>query len=94
MHLELDWKLLYYKQELVQGFPRDEAAEKCILRPIAFTSKSLSSTEKRYHNIEREGLDVPYGLEKFHHYCFMREVGIITDHKLLVALFKSDVATI
>ena len=33
-----------------------------------------------------------HGLEKFHHYCFVREVSIITDHKPLVAIFKKDVA--
>ena len=32
-----------------------------------------------------------HGLEKFHHYCFVREVGIITDHKPLVAIFNRDV---
>ena len=30
--------------------------------------------------------------EKFHHYCFARKVLISTDHKLLVAIFKKDVA--
>ena len=33
-------------------------------------------------------------MEKFHHYCFGREVHIITDHKLLVSIFKKDVATL
>ena len=31
--------------------------------------------------------------KNFHHYCFGREVLIITDHKPLVAMFKKDVAT-
>ena len=35
-----------------------------------------------------------HGLERFHHYCFAREVSIITDHKPLVAIFKKDVATL
>ena len=33
-------------------------------------------------------------MEKFHHYCFGREVLVITDHKLLVSIFKKDVATL
>ena len=33
-------------------------------------------------------------LEKFHHYCFAREVSIITDHKSLIATFKKDAATL
>ena len=28
------------------------------------------------------------------HYCFGREVLVITDHKLLVSIFKKDVATL
>ena len=39
-------------------------------------------------------MDILHGLEKFHHYCFAREVSIITDHKPLLAIFKKDVATL
>ena len=35
-----------------------------------------------------------YGLEKFNHYCFIRELSIITDHKPLVTTFTKDVATL
>ena len=38
--------------------PRDMAPDNNILRPIAFTSKSLSSAEKRYNNTEREALGI------------------------------------
>ena len=31
-------------------------------------------------------------MEKFHHYCFGREVLIITDYKPLLSIFKKDVA--
>ena len=44
--------------------------------------------------MEREALGILHGLEKFHHYCFGREVDVITDHKLLVSIFKKDVATL
>ena len=50
--------------------------------------------EQRYSNIEHEALGILHGLEKFHHYCFGREVLIITDHKPLVSMFKKDVATL
>ena len=75
-------------------FHRDEVPDNSILRPIAFASKSLTGAEKRYSNIEREALAILYGLEKFHPYCFVREVSIITDHKPLVTIFKKDVATL
>ena len=73
--------------------PRDEAPDNSILRPFAFTINSLTVAEKRYSNIEREALSILYRLEKFYHYCFTREVSIITDHKPLIEIFQKDVAT-
>ena len=70
------------------------APDNITLHPIAFASKSLMSVEWRYSNIECDALGILHGLEKFHHYCFGREVLIITDHKPLVARFKKDVATL
>ena len=70
------------------------ATDNSKLRPIVFAGKSLSSTEKRYSNIEREALGILHVLKKFHHYCFAREVSIITDYKPLVAVLKKDVATL
>ena len=63
-----------------------------ILHLIAFASKSLTGTECRYGKIEREALGMLHGLKKFHHYCFAREVHVITDHRPLVFIFKKDVA--
>ena len=47
-----------------------------------------------YSNIGREALGVIYGLEKFHHYCFAKEVSIITYHKQLIAIFKKGCSCI
>ena len=74
------------------SFPRDKAPDNSILRPIAFASNRLSSAERRYSNIEREALGTLHNLKKFHHYCFVREVSIITDHQPLVAIFRKDIA--
>ena len=73
---------------------KDMAPDNTILCPIAFASKSLTGAEQRYSNIKREALGILHGMEKFHHYCFGREVLIITDHKLLVSIYKQDVATL
>ena len=75
-------------------FPRNEAHDNTVLWPIAFTSKSLKSAETHYGNIEREALGMLHGLKKFHHYCFMCEVNVITKHKLVVVLFKKDIASL
>ena len=65
-----------------------------VLCPMAFASNSLTGAEHRYSNIEREALGILHGLEKFHHYCFAREVHIITNHKPLVAILKKDGTTL
>ena len=67
---------------------RDKAPDNSILRPTVFSSKNLSSAEKRYSNIEREAIVILYGPEKLHHYCFVREVRIIIDCKPLTAILK------
>ena len=72
---------------------KDIAPDNTILHPIAFASKILTGVEHRYSNIKREVLGIQHGLEKFHHYCFGREVIVITGHKPPVAIFKKDGAT-
>lgn len=52
-------------------------------KPIAFASKSLSETEKRYVNIEREMLAVVFGCERFHTYIYGKEFTVESDHKPL-----------
>ena len=50
-------KLPCYKQgRSGTSCPRDQAPDNSILWPIAFVSKSLSSAEKRYNNIEALGI--------------------------------------
>ena len=67
---------------------KDAAPDNTILRPIMFASKSLTSAEWRYSNIERETLGILHSLKNSYHYCFTREVSIIIDDKPLVAIFK------
>ena len=73
---------------------KDTVPDNIMLHPIAFASKSLASTECRYSNIERETLGILHRLKTFHHYCFVRDVNVITDHKPLVAIFEKDIATL
>ena len=61
-------------------FQKDMVPDNTILHPIALASKSLTRAEQRYSNIEREALGILHSLEKFHNYCFSREVLVITNH--------------
>ena len=50
---------------------------------IAFASRALTDTEKRYANIEREMLAVVVACEKFHSYVFGKNFTVESDHKPL-----------
>ena len=57
-------------------------------KPIAFVSRTLTESEQRYAQIEREGLACVFGVTKFHAYLYGRHFTLITDHKPLASLFS------
>lgn len=59
-------------------------------RPIAYSSCTLAPAEKRYYQLDKEGLAVIFGLKKFHQYLFGCHFIIFTDHKPLSHLFDSN----
>ena len=59
---------------------------------VAMASRSLTETESRYSNIERECLAVMFGLEKFEYYLFGRHTLVETDHSPLEQIFKKNIA--
>ena len=70
----------------------DEMPDNVILNSIAFASKSLPRADWQYSSIECKTLGILHGLEKFYHYCFAKEVYVITDHKSLVVIVSKEVA--
>ena len=62
--------------------------------PVAYASRALTETEKRYAQIEKEMLAIVFSLEKFHHYTYGRQVTVFSDHKPLEMIFKKPLAAI
>lgn len=57
--------------------------------PVAYASRTLSNTERRYAQIEKEGLALVWSCEKFRDLITGLEVIIETDHKPLVPIFST-----
>ena len=60
------------------------------LRPISCASKTLSTTESNYSNIECELLGLLFAVTHFEHFTYGRLVHVITDHKPLFSLFRKS----
>ena len=55
-------------------------------RPVAYASRSMTETERRYAQIEKEALAITWACEKFSDYILGKPITIETDHKPLVPL--------
>ena len=58
-------------------------------QPVAYASRSMSDTERRYAQIEKEALASTWACEKFSMYILGKRFLLETDHKPLVPLFSS-----
>ena len=56
-------------------------------RPIAFASRTLSSAEQNYSQLDKEGLAWIFRVKRFHLYLYGRNFTLVTDHKPLLQLF-------
>ena len=62
-------------------------------KPVFYASRSLTETEQRYSNIERELLSVVFALERFHHFLYGYTLTVQTDHQPLVSKWKKSIAS-
>ena len=59
------------------------------LKPVAYISRSMTTTEQRYAQIEKESLAFTWACERFANYIIGLKFHIYTDHKPLVPLFST-----
>ena len=55
-------------------------------RPIGYASRSLSSSQRNYSQLEKEALVLVFGVQRFHAYLFGHRFELVTDHQPLLAL--------
>ena len=58
-------------------------------RPVAYISRSMTPTESRHVQIEKEALALTWACERYSDYLIGLQFNIETDHKPLVPLFSS-----
>jgi hypothetical protein len=59
---------------------------------VAYSSTSLTPTQKRYCQIEKELLAVQFSLMQFRKYVYGQHVTVETDHKTLIGLVDKPIA--
>jgi len=57
-------------------------------KPVVFASCSLSDTECRYAQIEKEALALTWACKRFSGYVLGKEILLETDHKLLIPILR------
>lgn len=61
--------------------------ENGVVRPIAYASKKLNSTEVKYSAIDKEAMSIIFGVTKFYNYIYGRTFELETDNAALVRIF-------
>lgn len=59
--------------------------------PVAFASRTLSPSEQKWAQIEKELLAVVFACSRFHNFLYGREFMVESDHKPLENLIKRDI---
>lgn len=60
-------------------------------KPVCYASRSLTSAEKIFSQIEKELLSVVWATKKFHYYIYGKKCTVLNDHKPLETLLKKGI---
>ena len=59
-------------------------------RPVAFFSRSLNSSEKKHHSVEKEAYAIVESIRKWRHYLLGSHFTVITDQKSVSFMFDKS----
>ena len=62
-------------------------------KPVAYASRTLTSTERNYAQIEKEALAIVFACERFEQYIMGKETTVLSDHKPLMNIFAKPILT-
>ena len=85
------------KPVILQADASIEGLGACLIqcgKPVAYTSRSLTSAEVNYAQIERELLAICYACDKFHQFIYGKEVEVHSDHRPLEAIMKKPLSQV
>ena len=59
-------------------------------RPVCYSSRTLTPTEKKYAVVEKEALAVSFGIKKFQQYLYGRRFCLVTDNRALSLILNPE----
>ena len=59
-------------------------------RPVMYASRTLTATERKYAQVEREAAAVSYGVSRFHPFLYGRHFSLVVDNHALSRILSPD----
>ncbi|XP_043243059.1 uncharacterized protein K02A2.6-like [Amphibalanus amphitrite] len=59
-------------------------------RPVQYASRTLTPTERKYAQVEREAAAVSFGVRRFHQFLFGRPFTLVVDNRTLSRILNPD----
>ena len=59
-------------------------------RPVMYASRTLTATERKYAQVEREAAVVSFGVNQFHRFLYGRQFKLVVDNRALSRILSPD----